>query len=206
MVGKNANRRVGEEHRDKAWNNQNRGADADQNADGNQLTDGAPHKAPDHRIRREAIDSGAVDRQHRPGDQTLRDTVEGFGQLGDKHPHALSDDENRHREGETGLQDIDRPVGFTRHRLHHVNAEREQDRTEEDSHHNRGGNDVVVEDVQPAGQLEVFDALLFFPQPGRHFVGNPRGELLLVPDRKTAAVGDQLSRLVHHIGGNAPVE
>ena len=63
-----------------------------------------------------------------------------------------------------------------------------------------------MEDIQPAGQLEVFDALLFFPQIRRHFVGNPRGKLLLVTDGKTAAVGDQLSRLEHHVGGDPPVQ
>ncbi len=60
------------------------------------------------------------------------------------------DDENSNSEGETGLQDIDRPVGFTRHRLHHVNAKGEQDSAEEDGHHNCRGDDVVVEDIQPA--------------------------------------------------------
>ena len=97
-------------------------------------------------------------------------------------------------------------MGFTRHRLNHINAEREQDRPEEDGHHNRGRNDVVMEDIQPAWQLEIFYALLFLTQIRRDFVSNPGGELLLVTDGKTTAVGHFLGRLVHHIGGNAPVE
>ena len=136
----------------------------------------------------------------------MRDTVEGFGQFGDEHPHALGNDENGHREGETGLQDIDRPVGFPRHRLHDVNTKGKQDRAKENGHDNRGGNDVVVEDIEPAWQLEVFHTLLFFPQIRRHFVGNPRGKLLLVTDGEAAAVGDQLSRLEHHVGGDTPVQ
>ena len=45
-----------------------------------------------------------------------------------------------------------------------------------------------------------------FPQIRRHFVGNPRGKLLLVTDGEAAAVGDQLSRLEHHVGGDTPVQ
>ena len=37
-----------------------------------------------------------------------------------------------------------------------------------------------MEDIQPARQLEVFNALFFFAQVRRKFIGNPGGELLLV--------------------------
>ena len=104
------------------------------------------------------------------------------------------------------MQDIDRPVGFTRHRLHHVNAKGEQDGAEEDGHHNCRGDDVVVEDIQPARQFEVFNTLLFFAQVRRNFVSNPGGELLLVTDGEAAAVRNVLRWLIHHVGGDAPVK
>lgn len=103
------------------------------------------------------------------------------------------------------MQDIDRPVGFTRHRLHHVNAKGEQDSAEEDGHHNCRGDDVVVEDIQPAVQFEIFNTLLFCPVR-RDFVSNPGGELLLVTDGETAAVRNVLRWLIHHVGGDAPVK
>jgi hypothetical protein len=57
-------------------------------------------------------------------------------------------------------------VGFPRHRLHHINAEGEQNGAEEEGHHNRGRDDVVMEDIQPARQLKVFNALFFLPRYG----------------------------------------
>ena len=206
MVSEHADSGVREEHRDKARNNQDRGAAGNQDANRNQLADGAPHKAPDHRVRREAINSGAVNRQYCARNQTLRDTVKGLRELGDKHTHALGDDEDRHRKGETGLQDIDCPVGFTRHRLYGIDTKREQNGTKEDGHYNRRGDDVVMENVQPARQFEVFNAFLFFAQERRDFIGNPGSKLLLVTDGETAAVRHFLSRLVHHVGGNTPVQ
>ncbi len=53
-------------------------------------------------------------------------------------------------EGETSLQDVHRPVHFACHRLHGVDTEGEQNGTKEDGHHNRRGDDVVVENIQPA--------------------------------------------------------
>lgn len=72
----------------------------------------------------------------------------------------------RHRKGETGLQDIDCPVGFTRHRLYGIDTKGEQNGTKEDGHYNRRGDDVVMENVQPARQFEVFNAFLFFARNG----------------------------------------
>ncbi len=83
-----------------------------------------------------------------------------------KHAHALSDDEDRHRKGETSLQDVHRPVHFACHRLHGVDTEGEQNGTKEDGHDNRRGDDVVVENIQPAWQFEVFNAFLFLPRNG----------------------------------------
>ncbi len=104
------------------------------------------------------------------------------------------------------MQDIDRPVGLTRHRLDYVDTEREQNGAEEEGHYNRCRNDVVMEDIQPAWQLKVLHTLLFFTQIRGNLVGNPRGELLLMADRETATVGHFLRRFVHHIGGNTPIE
>ncbi|SUH22972.1 Uncharacterised protein [Salmonella enterica subsp. enterica] len=106
----------------------------------------------------------------------------------------------------TGLQDIDCPVGFTRHRLYGIDTKREQNGTKEDGHYNRRGDDVVMENVQPARQFEVFNAFLFFAQERRDFIGNPGSKLLLVTNGETAAVRHFLSRLVHHVGGNTPVQ
>ena len=173
MVSEHADGGVGEEHRDKAGNNQDRRAAGDQDANRNQLTDGAPHKAPDHGVRREAINSRTVNRQNRTWDQALRDTVKRFREFRHKHAHALSDDEDRHRKGETSLQDVHRPVHFACHRLHGVDTEGEQNGTKEDGHDNRRGDDVVVENIQPAWQFEVFNAFLFFAEERRNFIGNP---------------------------------
>ena len=73
-----------------------------------------------------------------PGNQALGDPIKGFRQFGNKHTDAPGNDENGYREGETGLQDINRPVRFPRHRLHHINPEGEQNGAEEDGHHNGG--------------------------------------------------------------------
>jgi hypothetical protein len=63
-------------------------------------------------------------------------------------------------------------VGFTRHRLYGVDAEGEQNRAEENGHHNGRGDDVVVKDVQPARQLKIFNALSFAQIRG-DLVSNP---------------------------------
>lgn len=77
---------------------------------------------------------------------------------------------------------------------------------EEEGHHNRRRNDIVVENIQPARQFKIFDALFFFAQIRRDFIGNPGGKLLLVADGEAATVGDVLRGLVHHVGGDTPVE
>ena len=97
-------------------------------------------------------------------------------------------------------------MGFPRHRLHHINTEGEQNGAEEEGHHNRGRHDVVMEDIQPARQLKVFNTLFFFAQVRRNFISNPGSKLLLVTDGKTATVGHYLGWLVHHVGGDTPVE
>lgn len=107
------------------------------------------------------------------GNQALGDTVERLGKFGDEHAHALGDNENSHGEREARLQDIDRPVGIARHRLYGIDAEGEQDRAEENGHHNGRGDDVVVKDVQPARQLKIFNALLLFTQIRSDLVSNP---------------------------------
>ncbi len=63
-----------------------------------------------------------------------------------------------------------------------------------------------MEDIQPARQLKILNALLFFAQIGGNFIGNPGGELLLMTDGEATAVGDLLGRLVHHVRGDPPVE
>ena len=71
------------------------------------------------------------------------------------------------------MQDVDRPVHFTRHRLYGVDTEGEQNGAKEDGHDNRRGDDVVVENVQPTRQFEVFNALLFFAEERCDFISNP---------------------------------
>ncbi len=71
------------------------------------------------------------------------------------------------------MQDVHRPVNFACHRLHGVDTKGEQNGTKEYSHDNRRGDDVVVENIQPAGQFEVFNAFLFFAEERCDFISNP---------------------------------
>jgi len=206
VIGKHADGGVREEHRDKAGDDHDGRAHAKQNGDSNQLADGAPHKAPDHGVRRKAVNSRAVDGQHGTGDQALGDAVKGFGQFSNEHTHALNNDENRHRKHQTGLQDVNRPVGFSGHLLQGVEAEGTQNDAEEHGHHDGGRHDIVMENIQPARQFEIFNTVFFLAEIRRDFISDPRGKLLLVTNREAAVFGHGLRRFVHHVRGNAPVQ
>ncbi|CSB96545.1 Uncharacterised protein [Vibrio cholerae] len=71
------------------------------------------------------------------------------------------------------FEDVDSPVGGARHLLQIIQTEREQNDAEEHRHHNRGGSDAVVENMQPFRQLQVINTVFFIPQFGSDFGGDP---------------------------------
>ncbi len=65
----------------------------------------------------------------------------------------------------------------------------EQNGTKEDGHIIAVGDDVVMENVQPARQFEVFNAFPLLPRTARLYRRQSRSKLLLATDGETTAIG-----------------
>lgn len=172
-----SDRRVREEHWDKARDDQDGGTNADENTHGNQLADGAPHKAPDHGIRREhrwRRSRSPAQRRGSGAEMPLKASDSSATNIRTPRIQVMMKIATAK---EKPVCRIYRPSsGFARHRLYNVDAKGEQNGAKENGHHNRGETMLSWKILSQPGSLRSSTLSSFSPDT-RHFIGNPRGKL-----------------------------
>ena len=192
-VGVEADGGVIEEHRDKSGDDDGRAVHRQEDAEGKELAERTEHEAEsDGVLRAEAVSGGAVNRRYRAGQPAAGNTMEGFGQLGNEGAYPQLQDGEVNGEFHRRQQDVgeewctflvvkDEAGGkqsqilFLLHVFgeilgavlqHELLTEGGKDDAKEEGHEDGGGDHVLVEDGEPARQLDVFQFLRFLSRLG----------------------------------------
>jgi len=139
-------------------------------------------------------------------------TLERLSQFGDECAYAQLQDGKVDGEIEAGGQDVEEEVLICCDELglnKVVLAKKHEDKSEEDCHQDRCGNNILVEDFQEAGKLDVFKLfrlLLALVHSLSQVCEESKSEHLLVCDGETGAVRQFLGNLYRQVGSDGPVE